>query len=190
MNSINIVEENWAQLSETVATARHSLDQVARCAQVLAEVLGQGGKLLTIGNGGSAADAMHLAEELVGRYKNNRRAFPAIALVADGTTLTCIGNDFGFDHIFSRQVEALGQPGDALVIFSTSGNSQNLLLALEQAKKQGMITIAFLGKGGGKLKDLAEAQWIVSSANGARVQELHTWALHVILEVVEKALVG
>ncbi len=149
-----------------------------------------GGKLLTIGNGGSAADAMHLAEELVGRYKNNRRAFPAIALVADGTTLTCIGNDFGFDHIFSRQVEALGQPGDALVIFSTSGNSQNLILALEQAQKQGLKTVAFLGKGGGKLKDRAEAQWIVSSTNGARVQELHTWALHVILEVVEKALLG
>jgi D-sedoheptulose 7-phosphate isomerase len=183
-----IVKENHAELRRVIDAAEGTLDQVTHCAQVLAEVLGAGGKLLTIGNGGSAADAMHLAEELVGRYRDNRRPLPAIALMADGTLLTCIGNDFGFDQIFSRQVEALGTSGDALVIFTSSGNSPNLILALEQAKKQGLKTVAFLGKGGGKLKDKADVQWIVPSHNGARVQELHTWALHVVLEVVEKAL--
>lgn len=190
MDASQIVAENFEQLQHAVSEAKGSLDQVTGCAQALVEVLRDGGKLLTIGNGGSAADAMHLAEELVGRYKENRRAFPAIALVADGTALTCIGNDFGFDRIFSRQVEALGKAGDALVVFSTSGNSANLLLAVEEAKQRGLKTVAFLGRGGGKLKGQCDAEWIVPGKQGARVQELHTWALHVVLEVVEKALVN
>jgi D-sedoheptulose 7-phosphate isomerase len=144
--------------------------------------------VLTAGNGGSAADALHLSEELVGRYRDNRRALPAIALVSDGTALTCIGNDFGFDQVFARQIEALGQPGDVLVLFTSSGNSANLIFALEAARKKGVKTVALLGRGGGKLKGLADAEWIVPSPSGARVQELHGWALHVILEVVENRL--
>ncbi len=124
----------------------------------------------------------------MGRYKNDRRALPALCLAADGTALTCIGNDFGFDRIFSRQVEALGAAGDVLVLFSSSGNSANLLLALEAAKAQGLHTVCLSGRGGGKLKGLADAEWIVPSSIGARVQELHSWALHVILEVVEDRL--
>ena len=180
-----IVQQQYDELIQAVTDAKTALAEVDRCAKLISDTLMAGGKVLTAGNGGSAADALHLAEELTGRYKNNRRALPALSLVADGTALTCIGNDFGFDQIFARQVEALGASGDVLVLFTTSGNSPNLVFALETAKKRGLRTIIFSGRGGGKLKGLADAEWIVSSEIGARVQELHGWALHVILEVVE-----
>ncbi len=183
-----IVQQQYAGLVQAVADAQAALPQVARCAELITDVLQAGGKVLTAGNGGSAADALHLSEELVGRYKGNRRALPAIALASDGTALTCIGNDYGFDQIFARQIEALGQPGDVLVLFTSSGNSDNLILGLEMARSKGVKIVAFLGRGGGKLKGLADAEWIVPSEVGARVQELHGWALHVILEVVEDRL--
>jgi D-sedoheptulose 7-phosphate isomerase len=185
-----IVQQQYHELTEAVAAAKTGLADLDRCAQLITETLMAGGKVLTAGNGGSAADALHLSEELVGRYRDNRRALPAIALVSDGTALTCIGNDFGFDQIFARQVEALGSPGDVLVLFTTSGNSNNLFLAVEVARKRDVRIVAFAGRGGGKLKGLADAEWIVPSANGARVQELHGWALHVILEVVENRLLA
>jgi D-sedoheptulose 7-phosphate isomerase len=183
-----IVQQQYQQLVQAVADAQASLAAVDHCAQVIADALLAGKKVLAAGNGGSAADALHLCEELVGRYKDNRRALPAVSLAADGATLTCIGNDFGFDRIFARQVEALGAPGDVLVLFTTSGNSPNLLLALEAAKAGNLATVTLAGRGGGKLAGRADAEWIVSSQNGARVQELHSWALHVILEVVEDRL--
>lgn len=188
MNSSSIIQQNYNELIQAVADAKASLPEIERCALLIADVLEAGGKVLTAGNGGSAADALHLSEELVGRYKNDRRALPAIALAADGTALTCIGNDFGFDQVFARQVEALGAPGDVLVLFTSSGNSKNLILAVEAAKKRGVRTVTITGRGGGKLKGLADVEWIVPSSIGARVQELHTWALHVILEVVENRL--
>lgn len=183
-----IVQQQYTELVQATADAGKSLAQVDHCTGVIAEALEAGKKVLAAGNGGSAADALHLCEELVGRYKNDRRALPAISLAADGTALTCIGNDFGFDQIFARQVEALGASGDVLVLFTSSGNSANLILALEAAKARGMKTVALTGRGGGKLKGLADAEWIVPSSIGARVQELHSWALHVILEVVENRL--
>ena len=183
-----IVQQQYAELVQAVADAKTALDGLDRCAEVIADVLQAGGKVLTAGNGGSAADALHLSEELSGRYKNDRRALPALSLAADGTALTCIGNDFGFDQIFARQVEALGQKEDVLVLFTSSGNSANLLLALESAKARGLRTVVLTGRGGGKIKGLADAEWIVPSSLGARVQELHGWALHVILEVVEERL--
>jgi D-sedoheptulose 7-phosphate isomerase len=183
-----LVQQQYRDLVEAVAGAQDGLEALDRCAQIVADALEKGGKILTVGNGGSAADALHLAEELVGRYKNNRRALPAIALVADGTALTCIGNDFGFDQIFARQVEALGTAGDVLVLFSSSGNSANLLCALEQARSRGVRVVVLSGRGGGKLKGQADEEWIVPSSSGARVQELHGWAIHVVLEVVEARL--
>jgi D-sedoheptulose 7-phosphate isomerase len=183
-----LVEQQYRELVEAVAGAKGSLEALDRCAQIVADALEKGGKILTAGNGGSAADALHLAEELVGRYKNNRRALAAIALVADGTALTCIGNDFGFDQVFARQVEALGVAGDVLVLFTSSGNSANLLPALEQARSRGVRVVVLSGRGGGKLKGQADAEWIVPSSSGARVQELHGWAIHVVLEVVEDRL--
>ncbi|MBI5397595.1 MAG: SIS domain-containing protein [Verrucomicrobia bacterium] len=154
----------------------------------LARALRTGRKLLTCGNGGSAADAMHLAEELVGRYKGNRRALAAVALNSDATALTCIANDFGYDAVFSRQVEALGQKGDVLVVFSTSGNSPSILNALAAAKKRGLVTVALLGKGGGKAKGRADHEIIIASDDSGRVQEAHTLVLHLWLELVETAL--
>jgi len=183
-----IVQQQYTDLVQAVADAQPSLAALDRCAQIIADTLMAGNKVLAAGNGGSAADALHLCEELVGRYKNNRRALPAICLSADGTALTCIGNDFGFDQIFARQIEALGAAGDVFVVFTSSGNSTNLVLALGAAKARGMRTVTLSGRGGGKVRDLAEAEWIVPSMIGARVQELHSWALHVILEVVEDRL--
>ncbi|HUJ10454.1 MAG TPA: SIS domain-containing protein [Verrucomicrobiae bacterium] len=147
-----------------------------------------GGKILTCGNGGSAADAMHLAEELVGRYKTDRRSWPAICLNSDPTLLTCIGNDYGFDKIFARQVEALARQGDLLVCFSTSGNSPNILRALEAAKARQVKSVALLGKGGGQARGKATFEIIVASDDGGRVQEAHTLILHALLEVIEREI--
>ena len=157
-----------------------------RIADAAVNSLRSGGKLLTCGNGGSAADAMHLAEELTGRYRSNRRSLPGVCLSADATALTCIANDFGFDEIFARQVEGLGVTGDVLVCFSSSGNSPNILRALAVARQRGVKTVALLGKGGGKAKGKADFEIIVDSADSGRVQEAHTVIMHALLEVVER----
>ncbi|MBR0057199.1 MAG: SIS domain-containing protein, partial [Kiritimatiellae bacterium] len=138
------------------------------------------------GNGGSAAEAMHMSEEAIGRFRGNRRSLPAVALVADGTALTCIGNDFGFDQIFARQVEGLGVQGDLLVLFSTSGNAANLSLALDAARARGMKTLAILGKTGGQLKGRADIEIIIEGTDTGRIQEAHQLLLHILLEAVEK----
>ena len=164
------------------------LPAVEKAGATLAAALAAGGKILTCGNGGSACDASHLTEELVGRFDQNRRSLPAICLCADAALLTCIGNDFGYDAIFARQVEGLGRPGDVVVIFSTSGNSANLVAALKAAKTAGVITISILGKTGGKCLGLADQEIIVPSHNTARVQEVHTFILHVWLSLIETKL--
>jgi D-sedoheptulose 7-phosphate isomerase len=152
--------------------------------------LKSGGKILTCGNGGSAAGALHLAEELVGRYNRDRRSLPAVCLNADPTLLTCIANDFGFDEVFARQVEGLGGKSDVLVCFSSSGNSPNIVRALDAARKHGVKSVALLGKGGGKAKGKADLEFIVASDDTARVQEAHTLLLHALLERVEQSVVG
>lgn len=157
-----------------------------RMAERMVRTLRRGGAVLAAGNGGSAAEAMHLAEELTGRYRSNRRALPAVALAADGTALTCIGNDFGFDFIFSRQVEAIGRPGDVLVVFSTSGNSPNLVHAVEAARRRRMHVVALLGRDGGVLAGRADVELVVPSRTTARVQEAHQVVLHLLLEAVEE----
>jgi D-sedoheptulose 7-phosphate isomerase len=183
-----ILLQQYTALREAVQAAETSLPALDRCAELIADCLERGGKVLAAGNGGSACDALHLCEELVGRYRDDRRALPAVSLAADGTTLTCIGNDYGFDQIFARQVEALGRPEDVLVLFTTSGNSPNLLAAAQAARGLGLKIVIFSGRGGGKLAGLGDAEWIVPGEQGARVQELHGFALHVILEVVEARL--
>ncbi len=157
----------------------------AICAAVV-DVLQGGGRVLTAGNGGSAAEAMHMAEELVGRYRGNRRSLPGIALTADGTAMTCIGNDFGFDHVFSRQVEGLGQAGDLLVVFSTSGNAANLRHAVDSARLQGLRTVCILGRDGGALAGRGDLEICVPGDDTARIQEAHQVILHLILEEVER----
>ena len=158
-----------------------------RLAAATVHCLRAGNKVLTCGNGGSGADALHMAEELIGRYRGNRRSLPAVCLNADPTALTCIANDFGFDEVFARQVEGLGAPGDLLVCFTTSGNSVNCLRALAVAKARGLVTVALLGKDGGQAKGVADFEIIVGHRDTARVQEAHTLILHTLLEVVERA---
>lgn len=145
-----------------------------------------GNKILVAGNGGSAADAQHFAAEFVGMYKIARRAHPALALTTDTSALTAIANDRHFDHVFERQVEALGKEGDILFVLTTSGNSKNLVTALAAAKKLGVTTVAFLGKDGGKMRGLADHEIVVPSDNTPRIQEIHKIMLHSVAEEVEK----
>ncbi len=174
--------------AQTLLTLGDQMVDIAGVCDAVSAALLRGNKLLTAGHGGSAADALHLAEELVGRFDGDRRPLPAIALVADPTLMTCIVNDYGFAQLFPRQVEALGQAGDVLVIFSTSGNGDGLRLAVETAKAKGVTTIGLLGKGGGPLASLVDYKLVVASNTTARIQEAHTLILHLILESVERAL--
>lgn len=154
----------------------------------LAQVYEEGGKLLVAGNGGSLCDAMHFAEEMTGQFRFKRRALPAIAL-SDASHITCVGNDYGYDQVFSRGVEALGNPGDMLVVLTTSGNSPNIVRAVEMAKERGLVTVAFLGKDGGKMRGLADLEWIVSGFPFSdRIQEAHMAAIHILIEQVEHIL--
>lgn len=145
-------------------------------------------KLMFCGNGGSAADAQHLAAELVGRLVRDRRALPGLALSTDSSALTCIGNDFGFDEVFARQVEGLGRAGDVLIAISTSGNSPNVVRAVEVAKPMGIYTVGFLGRDGGKLAPLVDLPLVVPSDETARIQEAHIFLGHVMCALIEKEL--
>jgi D-sedoheptulose 7-phosphate isomerase len=151
----------------------------------LKEAFKSGNKVLIAGNGGSAAEAQHFSDEMVGRYKGDRPAYPVVALTADSAVITCIGNDYGYDEVFKRQVTALGKSGDIFIGLTTSGNSKNILLAAEQARKQGMTVIAFTGPKG-KFKDVADNAIISPSETTARMQELHLHAIHLICETFEK----
>ena len=164
------------------------LGKVELAGEKIVESFKNNKKLFSAGNGGSAADALHLAEELVGRFQKDRPPLPAICLAADPTLLTCLGNDFGFDKIFCRPIEALGSPGDVLVVFSTSGASKNINLALEIASEKGLMTIALLGKSGGIARGKAEVEIIVPSDDTAHIQEVHTFILHCWLRQIEESI--
>jgi D-sedoheptulose 7-phosphate isomerase len=154
-------------------------------ARAMTSALLGGNKILWCGNGGSAADSQHLAAEIVGRYRRERRGLPSIALTTDTSILTAVANDYGYEAVFSRQVEALGVPGDMLIGISTSGNSPNVVAALELARAQGLVTVAFTGEGGGKMATLADHLFAVPSRNTARVQEAHSLAGHMLCDWVE-----
>ena len=160
---------------------------VVTVAGAIAAALRQGRSVLVFGNGGSAADAQHFAAELVGRYEHERKAWPAIALTTDTSALTAIGNDYGFDRVFARQVEALGKSGDVAIAITTSGNSPNVLRALEAANGRGLTTVALTGRGGEAGK-IAAHHIAVAEDRTARVQEVHATLLHVICELVEMEL--
>jgi D-sedoheptulose 7-phosphate isomerase len=156
-------------------------------ASLLAESFKAGNKGLACGNGGSACDAMHFAEEFTGRFRDDRKALPVIPLM-EGSHLTCVGNDYGFDAIFSRGVEAYGKPGDVLLAISTSGNSRNIIAAVEAARRQGVKVILLLGKTGGALKGRGDVEWVVNHKVTERIQEIHMLLLHLIIEGVERIL--
>lgn len=161
------------------------LDHLVAQAEDMAERLRRGCKVLVCGNGGSAADAQHFAAELSGRYVKERRALAGLALTTDTSALTAIGNDYGFDRVFSRQVEALGRPGDLLVGISTSGNSPNVLEAVEAAKELGMRTLGLLGRDGGRLKAACDDALVVPSPVTARIQEVHQMVYHFWCEALD-----
>jgi D-sedoheptulose 7-phosphate isomerase len=173
---------DWVNLAKKLVDIAPLVEESGR---LLVSILLQSGKIFTCGNGGSAADALHMSEELLGRYHKERPSLPSICLNGDPTSLTCIANDYGFDHVFSRQLSSLGNPGDVLIVFSTSGNSTNILQVLKQAAEQSIHTIALLGKDGGKARELAEYPIIIPSDNTARIQEAHTMILHWWLEHIE-----
>src|SRR4051812_31983413 len=162
--------------------------QLARASTLVQECLLGGKKLLTCGNGGSATDAAHLATEIVVRLQDDRPAYPAIALAESGGALTAGANDYGFDRVFARQIEALGQAGDVLIAFSTSGNSKNIVLALQTARQRNLKTIAFLGKAGGACKGIAEIELIVPNTSTARIQECHQVMYHCLCKLIDPAL--
>jgi len=183
---------NPSPISAAVAewtTLLRGLDQftpeLERFGQSLLACWNSRGKVLTAGNGGSAADAIHLAEELVVRFHKARRALAAIAL-CDAGNLTCAANDFGWENVFSRQIEALGNPGDVLIVFSTSGNSANILRAVDVAKSQKLQTAAFIGKDGGALKGRCDFEFHVPSKVTARVQEVHLLLYHCLCEWIDQ----
>ena len=182
---MSFIQNDYNELKVCLNAFATQLLAVESIGQLIVQRLKNNHTVFACGNGGSATDSMHLCEELVGRYRNDRRPLPAVSLNTDTSVLTCIGNDYGFDAIFSRQVEALGQEDDILVGFSTSGNSENIALAFEVAKAKGLTTILLSGKDGGKIKHRADFSIIVPSENTARIQEMHTFILHAWLELVE-----
>lgn len=187
MADVRRISEAIHESARMVQALDHSAADVAAICDLIIDSLKKGNKVLTAGNGGSAAEALHMSEEFVGRFRTNRRSLPAVALTADATALTCIGNDFGFDHIFSRQIEGLGKQGDVLVIFSTSGSAKNLQMAVTAAKAVGVKTVGLLGRDGGPLKGQCDRELIVPGKATERIQEVHQVVLHLILDAVEVA---
>lgn len=173
---------------ETFESLRALESQLSTAAQTVLDCLKGGGKLLFCGNGGSASDSAHIATEFTCRFKDDRRPYPAIALNVDGGLLTAIGNDYAFQDVFSRQVQAFGQPGDVLIAISSSGKSKNVLFAIEEARRRGMKTIVFLGKGGGFTAGASDIEFIVPGTVTARIQEAQKFLLHVLCEMVEEQL--
>lgn len=185
-----IVEFLASELDEHTDTLARTRQRVAgefaRLVEVCTEALRAGQKIMFFGNGGSAADAQHLATELVVRYRVNRRALPAIALTTDTSALTAIGNDFGFESLFSRQVEAICRAGDVAIGISTSGNSENVVRGLQAAKAAGAITVAFTGDGGGRLANQVDIGIFIPSTITARIQEMHLLLGHVLCDLLER----
>jgi D-sedoheptulose 7-phosphate isomerase len=161
---------------------------IAEMSSLITTALANGSKLLVMGNGGSAADSQHFVAEIVGRFKMERRALPAVALTTDTSILTAIGNDYGFESIFSRQVEALAVPGDIVVGLSTSGNSPNVLKAFHAARERGCRTIGLLGKEGGSIRAACDLALVITSTDTPRIQEGHITIIHIVCDLVEKAL--
>jgi D-sedoheptulose 7-phosphate isomerase len=176
-----------ARVAALLAADRHAAERVARVAQDIATRAAQGGKILAVGNGGSCADAVHFCEELTGRYRKDRPPIAAIAC-SDAGHITCTANDFGFDRVFSRWVQALAGPQDTLVALSTSGNSRNIVLATEAARSKGARVVLLLGKGGGALAQAGDETWIVPGDTADRIQELHMLILHSLVGAIEHAM--
>lgn len=191
MEGIQLIEQQLreaAQVLETFISKSQNLEQIEKAAQLMAVSLQKGGKLLSCGNGGSHCDAMHFAEELTGKYREERMPLAAIA-IADPTYMSCTANDYGFDKVFSRFLRALGQKDDVLLAISTSGNSANVLRAAELARQTGITVVALTGKDGGKLVELADVEIRVQHSGYAdRIQEVHIKIIHILIQRIEQLL--
>lgn len=177
-----------AQVLDKFLNDDHNLLQISTAATLIADSFKQGGKVLSCGNGGSHCDAMHFAEELTGRYREDRPGYPGIA-ISDPSHLSCVSNDFGFDYVFSRYIEAVGSKGDILFGISTSGNSRNIIKAIEAAKEKGMKTVILTGKDGGKMAGLADIEIRVPHFGYAdRIQEVHIKIIHILIQLIEKEM--
>lgn len=183
MNILKAIDEHIAIMEEL----KKRENEIKRFGEILVETLKKGNKVLIMGNGGSAADSQHIAAEIVGRYKKERKGLPAIALSTDTSIITAVGNDYSYDFIFKRQIEALAVKGDLVIGISTSGNSKNVIEAIKEAQKNGCFTIGLLGKDGGLLKSLVDFDITISTNNTPRVQETHTFIYHTICEILDEA---
>ena len=181
------LENQVAATVRTLQALPEIRPQIDRAAELILTALRAGRKLLICGNGGSAAEASHFAAELVGRYAKNRRPLPAIALNADGAIVTCLGNDYGLEQVFARQIAGLAQPGDLVVAFTSSSNSANIVAALQEARRLGLPSIAFLGRGGGQAKGLATCGLIVPGESGRTAQEAQLFLIHYLCELIDAA---
>lgn len=181
-----IIAERFTDHLDVFGKTMEQMDVIQLMAERCKEALKSGNKVLFCGNGGSAADAQHLAAELIGRFQKERRSLASVALTTDTSILTAVANDYGYDEVFARQVEGLGRSGDVLIGISTSGNSANVVKAALKARDTGMHTIAFTGEGGGKLKDICDITFAVASKVTARIQEMHIMVGHIICELVEE----
>ena len=187
MSATAFLSAQFAEHAETVAATPKAVEsEFARLVDACVTALKAGGKILFFGNGGSAADAQHLAAELVVRYRINRRALAAIALTTDTSTLTACSNDFSYDEIFSRQVEALARPGDVVIGISTSGESPNVLAGLRAARAAGAIAVGLAGRDGGSMGDATDILLVVPSHNTARIQEMHILIGHALCDLIEQ----
>jgi D-sedoheptulose 7-phosphate isomerase len=184
------LDDNVNELLAVIESLRGMVPVLRDAAGRCLAALNGGGKLLVCGNGGSAAEAQHLTGELVGRYKESRRPLAAITLAADAAVLTCIGNDYRFEEVFSRQVQALGRPGDVLVSFTTSGRSSDVLEALRAAKEVGVGSVSFLGRDGGPALVLSDCALVVKHNDTARIQEGHQFLMHCLMDLIEAGIQG
>jgi D-sedoheptulose 7-phosphate isomerase len=185
---VSLILESLHNHIATVKQVEELQSSILAVADRIIDSLQDGGKVLLMGNGGSAADAQHIAAELVGRFKKERKAFPAIAITTDPSIVTAIANDYGADHIFSRQVEAYARPGDVVIGISTSGNSRNVIEAIKKAHELGCPTFCLLGNEGGDLKDLVDIPIVVVSNDTPRIQECHILIGHIICDLVERGM--
>ncbi|MBX2942587.1 MAG: D-sedoheptulose 7-phosphate isomerase [Cyclobacteriaceae bacterium] len=189
MDAQKIIREELGQAALTLYNflqSSEALNSIEEAASMMVSAIQSGNKIMSCGNGGSNCDAMHFAEELSGRFRSDRKALPALS-ISDPAHITCVGNDYGFEYIFSRYVEALGREGDVLLAISTSGNSSNILNAVKAAKERGMMVIALSGKDGGKLASMADVNIIVSHVGFSdRIQEVHIKIIHILILLIEK----
>lgn len=184
---INAALQKALKLLQRVIADGEAAEEIELLSKHMAEVFAEGGKVIICGNGGSATDAMHFAEEFTGRFRSDRIALPVIALT-DPSHITCVGNDYGFDQVFARGVEAYGDPGDIFIGLSTSGNSPNVINASNRAFEMGLTRVLFLGKDGGKLEGNGDFEFIVPANTSDRIQEVHMMLLHILIEAVERRL--